>query len=209
MKKIVFANISMQPKLIPNCFKGESNVSCNYEGKVVYAINAFLADHLKKDDDVKVVLIQTEGHTDAMKQRAKTNTDLFENELNDINKKIGANITYVTISSDFNEAKKEHEKRIMTILEQMEKGAELYGDITFGPRTIPMILLCAFSFAEKYYDAHIMKIIYGKIEFGENGPEAPEIYDLTSLYYLNSLTYNLKVDSLDKAMNSLKAFFSL
>lgn len=203
MKKIVFADISMQPNLKP------VYTSSNYELPFVYPINAVLAEKLKKDDEVKVVLLQTNCQTEELKTQIKNNTELFENELNSINQKIGAKITYEELSSEFNEAKKEHENRIMTILSQMEKGVELYGDITFGPRTTPMIMLCAFSFAEKYYDAHIMKIVYGKVEHGKDGLKAPELCDITSLYYLNTLTYNLQVDSVDKAMNSLKAFFSL
>ena len=63
---------------------------------------------------------------------------------------INAKINYVEVSADYNEFKENHEKRIMVILEQMEEGAELYGDITFGPRTVPMEMLCAFAFADSF-----------------------------------------------------------
>ena len=209
MKKIVFVDITMKedPKAV--CYKGKGNTSCNYDGEVVYPINAILAESLKKDNEVKVVLLQTKGDKENIQECIKKNTDLFKKELNDINHKIGAKISYVEISEEYKEAKKNHEKRIMAILEQMEKDAELYGDITFGPRTMPMVMLCAFSFAEKYYDTQIKKIIYGKVEWVKRQPQNQDLYDITSLYYLNNLTYNLQVDSAEKALNSLKAFFSL
>ena len=205
MKKIVFVDISMKEDLKAVCYKGSGNACSQYDKPVVYPINAILAEKLNKDDDVKVVLIQTKGESSFVKR----NTDIFKTELNEINKSIGANINYKKISSDYKEAKENHEKRIMAILEQMEEGAELYGDITFGPRTVPMVMLCAFAFAEKFYDADIKKIVYGKVEWINKEPTNPELFDVTSLHYLNSFTYSMQSESAEKAMTSLKTFFSL
>lgn len=195
----------MKEDLKAVCYKGSGNAFSQYDKPVVYPINAILAEKLNKDDDVKVVLIQTKGESSFVER----NTDIFKTELNEINKSIGANINYKEISSDYKEAKENHEKRIMAILEQMEEGAELYGDITFGPRTVPMVMLCAFAFAEKFYDADIKKIVYGKVEWINKEPTNPELFDVTSLHYLNSLTYSLQSESAEKAMTSLKTFFSL
>ena len=211
MKKIVFADISMKEELNAVCYKGTGNACCNYDKPVVYPINAILSEKLKQDDQVKVVLIQTKSD----EKRFQKNTQIFKDELDEINKAIGAQINYIEISADYSEARENNEKRIMAILEQMEQEAELYGDITFGPRTVPMVLLCAFAFAEKFYDADIKRIVYGKVEWrtnqatGKSEPHNPELYDVTSLHYLNELTYNMQSDSADKAMKALKVFFSL
>ena len=145
MKKIVFADISMKEELNAVCYKGTGNACCNYDKPVVYPINAILSEKLRQDDQVKVVLIQTKSD----EKRIQKNTQIFKDELDEINKAIGAQINYIEISADYSEARENNEKRIMAILEQMEQEAELYGDITFGPRTVPMVLLCAFAFAEK------------------------------------------------------------
>ena len=195
----------MKEDLKAVCYKGSGNAFSQYDKPVVYPINAILAEKLNKDDDVKVVLIQTKGESSFVER----NTDIFKTELNEINKSIGANINYKEISSDYKEAKENHEKRIMAILEQMEEGAELYGDITFGPRTVPMVMICAFAFAEKFYDADIKKIVYGKVEWINKEPTNPELFDVTSLHYLNSFTYSIQSESAEKAMTSLKTFFSL
>ena len=211
MKKIVFADISMKEELNAVCYKGTGNACCNYDKPVVYPINAILSEKLRQDDQVKVVLIQTKSD----EKRVQKNTQIFKDELDEINKAIGAQINYIEISADYSEARENNEKRIMAILEQMEQEAELYGDITFGPRTVPMVLLCAFAFAEKFYDADIKRIVYGKVEWrtnqatGKSEPHNPELYDVTSLHYLNELTYNMQSDSADKAMKALKVFFSL
>ena len=205
MKKIVFADISMKEELNAVCYKGTGNACCNYDKPVVYPINAILSEKLKQDDQVKVVLIQTKSD----EKRVQKNTQIFKDELDEINKAIGAQINYIEISADYSEARENNEKRIMAILEQMEQEAELYGDITFGPRTVPMVLLCAFAFAEKFYDVNVRKIVYGQVKWINNTPVEPQLFDITSLHYLNSLTYNMQPDSVEKAMESLKRFFSL
>ena len=195
----------MKEDLKAVCYKGSGNACSQYDKPVVYPINAILAEKLTKNDEVKAVLIKTNSENPSV----ENNTEIFKSELNEINKTIGAKIVYKTISSDYKEAKENHEKRIMAILEEMEEGAELYGDITFGPRTIPMVMLCAFAFAEKFYDADIKKIVYGKVEWINKEPTNPELFDVTSLHYLNSFTYSMQSESAEKAMTSLKTFFSL
>lgn len=212
MKKIVFVDICMRDEksFHKACFKGTGNAGSNYAEEVYYPINAILADKLKKDDEVKIVLIQTIDKTDTDEQNnVIENTKKFKTELSHINESINAKINYVEVSADYNEFKENHEKRIMVILEQMEEGAELYGDITFGPRTVPMEMLCAFAFAEKFYDTNVRKIVYGQVQWKNNEPDKPQLFDITSLHYLNSLTYNMQPDSVEKAMESLKRFFSL
>lgn len=195
----------MKEDLKAVCYKGSGNACSQYDKPVVYPINAILAEKLTRNDEVKAVLIKTNSENSSV----ENNTEIFKSELNEINKTIGAKIVYKTISSDYKEAKENHEKRIMAILEEMEEGAELYGDITFGPRTIPMVMLCAFAFAEKFYDADIKKIVYGKVEWINKEPTNPELFDVTSLHYLNSFTYSMQSESAEKAMTSLKTFFSL
>ena len=212
MKKIVFVDICMRDEksFHKACFKGTGNAGSNYAEEVYYPINAILADKLKKDDEVKIVLIQTIDKNDTDEQNnVIENTKKFKTELSHINESINAKINYVEVSADYNEFKENHEKRIMVILEQMEEGAELYGDITFGPRTVPIEMLCAFAFAEKFYDTNVRKIVYGQVQWKNNKPDKPQLFDITSLHYLNSLTYNMQPDSVEKAMESLKRFFSL
>lgn len=207
MKKIVFADIAMKEKVHAVCYKGTGNALSQYEKPVVYPVNAILAEDLSKDDEVKAVLVQTQGEAALV----EANTKIFIEELEEANKSIGAKISWDYIVSDFDESKQNHEGRLMAMLSKIkdERGAALYGDITFGPRTVPMAMLCAFSFAEKFFDARIKQIVYGKVEWENNAPKNPGLYDITSLYYLNSLTFNMQSSSAEKALKSLETFFSL
>ena len=131
-------------------------------------------------------------------------------ELDSINSEIGAKISYETLESEFKETKDIHETRLKEILDKIEENTEIYADITYGPKPLPMILMCVISFAEKFLNCEVKSVIYGKVDFDDNDkPCNPELYDVTSLYYLNNLTNSMVVDNGKEARQSLNEFFSL
>ena len=213
MKKIVFVDIPMKEMGKDGdrlCYANTGNTTCNYAGKVIFPINAILAEKLKPNDDVKIVLLKT----NTKKGSASKNVDVFQQELDAINSSICAKITYETIDTDFVETKKNHENRLRAMLSKIEPKVDLYADVTFGQKTIPFVLMCVLNFAEKFFDADVKNIVYGKVEFvkrsdGKMQLENPELYDLTSLYYLNNLVGAMEAPNGEVALKSLDAFFSL
>lgn len=213
MKKIVFVDIPMKEIKVESdaqCYANTGNANCAYGGKVVFPINAVLAEKVKKDDNVKVVLLKTVTE----KGNSGKNAGLFQQELDEINARIGAKITYETIDTDFVETKQNHEKRLRDMLSKIEQESEVYADITFGQKPLPMVLMCVLTFAEKFFDADVRKVVYGKVDFvkyddGKSYPENPELYDVTSLYYLNNLMGAMEASSGKEALKALNAFFAL
>lgn len=86
MKKIIFCDIPMKSNLKPMVYKGTGNVNSQYDQPVIYPINAILAETISKQDEIKVVLLRTENTT----ENNLKNSDLFIQELNSSNSKIGA-----------------------------------------------------------------------------------------------------------------------
>lgn len=164
MKKHIFVDLPMRElceKKDKQCYNGKGNTNCRYEDKVFFPINAVLAQTMSKNDIIRIILLATISE----KNHTSENVEVFKKELEAINAKIGAVISYEVIESEFIESKKKHERRLHYILSKMEEEAELYADITFGQKTLPMLLMCAFNFAEKFYNADVKKIIYGKVDF--------------------------------------------
>ncbi len=211
MKKIVFCCLSMKSRaeLSPQNYANTGNAECSYNREVIYPINAILAEKLKKGDDVKIVLIKSTPVDEDKKITANENVDIYKDELNGINSSIGAQIDYEVIESDFKETKENHETRYRQMLAKIEQNCELFVDMTYGPRLIPMILMCVLNFAEKFFNADIRSIIYGKVEFVNGKAINPELYDVTSLYYLNNLTNVMTADSGEDALEALDEFFAL
>ncbi|MGP1438471.1 MAG: hypothetical protein ACTTKH_05305 [Treponema sp.] len=210
MKKIIFVDIPMKEmseNLNKQCYKGDV---AEVGTPVIFPINAVLSQILHKEDSIKVVLLATITN----KAYTSKNIEIFKEELKKINKSIGAKIEYETIKTDFVESKKNHEVRLRAMLSKIEENAELYADMTFGQKTIPMLLMCVLYFAEKFFNADVKKIIYGKVEFVKNEDgvehlENAELYDLTSLYYLNNLIGSMQASSDSEALKALDAFFAL
>ena len=206
MKKIIFCDIPMKKNMSAMVYAGTGNTNCTYSKPVMFAINAVLADSLQKNDEVRVVLLRT---LDKAGNSGK-NSGLFMQELDAINAEIGAKITYETLDSEFKETKDIHETRLKEMLDKIEENTEIYADITYGPKPLPMILMCVISFAEKFLNCDVKSVVYGKVDFDDdNKPYNPELYDVTSLYYLNNLTSSMVADNGKDARQSLDEFFSL
>ena len=60
-------------------------------------------------------------------------------------------------------------------------------------------------------DEHDVKsVVYGKVNFDDNNKAgSPELYDVTSLYYLNNLTNSMVASDGNEARQNLDEFFSL
>ncbi|MBP5452838.1 MAG: hypothetical protein J6Y16_11430 [Treponema sp.] len=206
MKKIIFCDIPMKKSMTAMVYAGTGNTNCTYSKPVMFAINTVLAESLKKDDEVRVILLRT---LDKAGNSGK-NSGLFMQELDAINADIGAKISYETLDSEFKETKDIHETRLKNMLSKIEENTEIYADITYGPKPLPMILMCVISFAEKFLNCDVKSVVYGKVDFDDNNkPCNPELYDVTSLYYLNNLTSSMVADNGKDARQSLNEFFSL
>ena len=206
MKKIVFCDIPMKKKLDSMNYYGTGNVNSSYNKPVIYPINAVLAENLKKNDDVKIVLLRTLDKAG----NSGINSGLFIQELDEINAGIGAKISYETLDSDFIETKNNHETRLKAMLDKIDENCQIHADITFGPKPLPMILMCVLSFAERILNCDVKTVVYGKVNFDDNNKAgSPELYDVTSLYYLNNLTNSMVASDENEARNNLDEFFSL
>ncbi len=212
MKKLVFVSLMMADRMEKKHFPVDGNVLIEYPGEVYYAINAVLAKTLKADDEVKVLLLETKAGEEAGCKNAK----LFEDELNEINasEKIGAKIEYETISSVFITSKYKYNSLFMKLINNFKGEEELYADITFGPKSLPMVIFSALQFGEKFYDCSIGNIIYLKTEFvkTEDGRQKIKegsqlICDYTPLYQLNSFITTMQSSSGEKAKKAFEILF--
>ena len=206
MKRIIFCDIPMKKDLDAMVYAGTGNINSGYSKPVIFPINAIIAETLKKNDDIKVVLLRT---IDKAGNSGK-NCGLFMQELDTINEDIGAKISYETLDLEFKETKDNHEIRLKAMLDKVEENSQIFADITFGPKPLPMILICVLSFAEKFLNCDVKSVVYGKVSFGQDNKAcSPELFDVTSLYYLNNLTNSMVAGDGKEARKNLDEFFSL
>ena len=185
----------------------DGNKSIEYEKPVRCPIHGILAKTLKKGEQVKIIYILTMGKT----SKAKQNKKEYIKEIDNINKEIGAVLSYDTIEIDFEPTKKMYNKLITDLAEKIPENTEIYVDTTFGFKAIPLSLFCALRFVEEFRDATVEYIIYGKVEFNPKTGKAqsPMLYDITSLYYLFKLMGSMGASNAEDAMKTLKDFFAM
>lgn len=204
MNKIVFVTLMMADDMQKRHFPVDGNSLIEYPGETYYAINSVLAKTLKKEDSVKVILLETTAGDKA----GKKNAQLFMDELNGLNE-CGAAISYEVVPSEFVETKSKYKDLYKKLVRNFVQGAELYADITFGVKTLPILVLNAMQFGEKFFDCSIGNVIYLKTEFkdGKIVEGSQCIYDITSLYMLSSFTNTITCSSGERAIAALDALF--
>ena len=185
----------------------EGNKAIEYEKPVRCPMNGILAKSLKKDEPVKVIYIVTTGGNSEYVQNKKA----FIEELEDINKGIGAVFSYDSVEIDFEPTKKTYNKIITNLIEKIPDNAEIFTDITYGFKPEILSLFCALRFVEEFRDATIQYLVYGKAEFDPKPEkiEHPMLFDITSLYYLFKLIGTMGTADVKTATKMLQDFFAL
>lgn len=209
MERIIFSNIPMQKRETKLVYKAQGNGRIDYPEPVYFPVNALLAKKMQPGEKVKVVLLAM----DSPHAHIEENVKLFQQELDAINLGIGAEIQYCIIHAPFEETKNIYEDLFRSIVKQVGQRASLIADITFGPKSLPIVLFSAFNFMEKFYGAEIENIVYGKVDFvpNENGeavPQNPKLCEITSLYFLNSLFNHFEFESEEEATKALEILLS-
>ena len=204
MKKIVFVTLMMADDMHKRHFPVDGNSFIEYPGETYYAINSVLAQTMKSDDEIKFVLIQTRGGDNAGPQ----NIVRFMDEIESLNT-CGANLSYEVIASEFVENKDKFKTLYTKLIKTLESEAELYADITFGPKSLPLLVFSTMQFGEKFFDCSVGNVIYLKGEFKNNQfvEGSQMIYDFTPLYMLNSFTSTIESSSGETAIAAVEALF--
>jgi hypothetical protein len=207
--KTVIITVPMKPpkEVYAIQYPVDGNKSIEYEKPVRCPINGVLAKILQKGEQVKVVYIMTTGENSECEQNKKA----FIEEIEGINKEIGAVLNYDTVEIDFVPTKKTYNKLITDLTEKIPENAELYTDITFGFKPEILSLFCALRFVEEFREAIVEFIVYGKVEFNKETrkTENPMLFDITSLYYLFKLMGTMGATTAEKAAETLKDFFAI
>ncbi len=205
MKKMVICNIPMKENVDKSVYVS-NDLSLPASSRAVrYPINAFLEETLKPDDELKIVLLTKNDEY----SYAQKNTEDFIDEINEINRSIGAKIESVTIDTEFSQEQTIHEQLMASIVEQINVDSHILADITYGSKDMPIVLFSAMGFAEKFLRCEIDNIIYGQANFANGKVVNTKICDMIPLYYLDSVTDTIHCDEPEKAKQMLKTLLSL
>jgi len=205
--KLIITTVPMKKNVSSLFYPVVGNKLIEYNEEVLFPVNAVLAKTLQKGEQVKVLFLSTSGGTE---NYSKDSIELFKTELTKINTGIGADLSWEIIDVPFDPQIEIFEQLASGIISKFEKNCQIIADITYGIKPLPMILICALQFADKFFNASILNIIYGKAEFNkQNKPINPKLYDISSLFYLNKLIGAMECESGEIALKILNDFFKM
>lgn len=205
MKKIIICNVPMKANVDQVVYESNDLSLPVSERAVRYPVNAFLEKTISSEDELKVlVLVKKDEYSHYEK-----NTQDFIDELTEVTNSSEIKIEYKILDTDFEQSQAVHEQLMLKIVEELEVGAHIIADITYGSKDVPIVLFAALNFAEKFLNCEIDNLLYGKASFDGSKPVNTKICDMMPLYCLNGVTDTIRCDEPEKAMQMLRTLLSL
>ncbi len=155
-----------------------------------------MSNAVKKDETIKVTALLID------REKVPVNYELFKQELDELANEIGFKYELNDIRMDDREDSKTHLKLFKDLAREFAGSSdeELYASITYGTKPMPMLMLMALTYAYKLCDSFtIESIVYGSMVHSTDDSVPPKccIYDVSSLFYLNSAVNNMAGLDLD------------
>ncbi len=173
-----------------------------------YCFSNVIENNVSNGDKAELIVLELQRKSGAIKE----NTDCYLKDITKIEEKKGASIVSKIISLPFNESKTTFQEAFFKLINELEENAEIYVDITFGAKTTPLLLISFLQFAERYFNCEVKMIDYAQRDYDKN--EKPIIgseclYDVTSLFYLNTLMNEMNCKTGSEAVETVKQFFAM
>ena len=129
MRKFVICNVPMKSNVDRVVYESDDLSLPVSERAVRYPVSAFLEKTLSSGDELKVLMLVKKDEY----SHYEKNSQFFIDELNEINKNIGAEIEFKVIDTEFEQSQAVHEQLMLKIVEEFEK--EYNALVYFGIRS--------------------------------------------------------------------------
>lgn len=181
MKKffIVASHLS-DDMLQTHTYEPADNPDLSY-GQTHFPAIPLIASALDEGETVKVVCVTYDI------PNCYKNLKLFESELADLCLERGSNYELESIVAPFDDGVAAMLDIYRQLIARVNDGDELYADITFGSKPLPIVLVMAMQYAYRIKDnASIECVTYGQVSHHLEGKPA-KIYDVTALVQLDEI----------------------
>lgn len=169
----------------------ENNPRLEHDFKTSFPVLIPMSNICVRGDEVKITVVNTNDPDEFGKSNYKT----FINQLEECAGKCGFTYRINDINVEYIENCEKQMKLLEDIIDTIEENDVIIGDLTYGNKPSPMVLLMALSYADHFCkNAFVDMLVYGGISHGKvlPGTEKPGfINDVTSLFYMNSIINRL------------------
>lgn len=184
MKKYITA-ISLQNDFTPVVYEPKFYCKNPYMGETRFPIISLIANKVEAGEEIEIIPILLQ------REAVKDNYAVFKKELSDLASEKG--FSYKIAEPIYKESGEDVDnilKLFWDLTKVVEDNDELSACITYGTKTVPILLTMALNYAYKIKkNVTISEIVYGQTDFPKNGEANKQsyLYDTTSLFYINSI----------------------
>lgn len=205
MKKIIICNIPMREYIANTVYSSDDSSLPVSDKPYRYPINSLLSQIVNVEDELKIILLIKKDENTYYEK----NTADYKQEIEEICRTTGAKADFILIDTAFSQEKENHEKLMKRLVDEVDTGAHIMVDITYGPKDLPIVIFSALNFAEKFLKCEIDNIVYGQAAFKDDKVVGSTICDMIPLYCLSSVTNTIKCDEPEKARQMLGSLLDL
>lgn len=192
--------MTQQNRLDDKDYKNVDNVErLENDFKTSFPILIPMSNTCSEGEKVKITVINTNDPNG----NGKKNYQKFLSQLEERAKIVGFSYQIKDIEVEFEENSAKQMKLFEDIIDTFEENDVIIGDITYGNKPSPIVLLMALSYADRFCkNTFVDMLVYGGVSHGE--VENCFISDVTSLFYMNSIINRLSFMEPSDPLSTIK-----
>lgn len=210
MKKIVIQPIKIAP--MEKCkYKVNAERFRSFDYPVYYSMSGIIPQFLGPAEGLKLITVVSSSGTPSVQETIAENVKHCHDEFELDCEQTRSPFTAVDINIPYDVNNKYFEKMFSQIIGEIEEGAEIFVDCTFGDRFITLFLYSVAQFAEQCLGCKLNVMTCAKQDYkdGKSVAGSQTITDVTSVYYLYKIISTLHSNDGKKAIRTVQDFLAL
>lgn len=186
MKKFMTAiPLQMRGGLKRTRYTSENNKLIASNEPYSFPILPVIAASTEPEEAIEIITICTD--TADVVENAAT----FQTQLDEVQKKAGFSYKIKPLQIPHSETDDKHLALFSKLIESIDDEDELYACLTYGDKPTSLVMFLAINYAYKLKRASLETLVYGMIV--SHAENKGVLYDITSLFYLNSIVEKAEV----------------
>lgn len=187
MKKFIFT-VPLQPegKLEPMNYVAVDNRKLASEEKTMFPVMHLISNYATKGEMIKVIPIYIGNPA------VEYNYKLFHSELDALKERTGFEYSINIVEKNDNETIETILSLFVDLIGNVDDGDTLFACLTYGTKVVPIVINMMLNYAYKCKKGvSVEAVVYGLKDFSDKTGKRGELYDITSLFYMDSVVNKL------------------
>ncbi len=200
--------IPLQPQASLHALHYENKESVNgldNDLETQFPIIVPMSNSVEKDEEIRVTAVVTDH------EHARANLETFKSSMETLSNEKGFRYTLEIIDVEYNESSEKHMKLFEDLISSFRAGDRITADVTYGNKPTPMVILMALNYAYQFCEnTAVDMVVYGEKDFSKpRDDNSGFIFDVSSLFFMNSIMTRMASAKPDDPLNFLKTIIGM